>query len=144
MRGAASLVALGLALLALPTSLSAQDRTLYQRLGGYDAIAAVTDDFVGRLVSDPQLGRFFTGHSNDSKARIRQLVVDQLCAATGGPCIYRGRDMKTAHAGLGISEAQWNLAVSHLGATLNKFRVPEREQTELAAALTALKKDIVE
>jgi hemoglobin len=76
--------------------------------------------------------------------RIRQLVVDQLCAATGGHCVYKGRDMKTSHAGLGITEAQWNLAVTHLVATLNKFKVPEREQNELAAALTQLKPDIVE
>lgn len=145
MRGLTSLVALGLALTTLPSqSLSAQERSLYQRLGGYDAIAAVTDDFIGRLVADPQLGRFFTGHSTDSKMRIRQHVVDQLCAATGGPCIYKGRDMKTSHAGLGITEAQWNLGVSHLVATLNKFKVGEKEQNDLAAALTTLKPDIVE
>ena len=145
MRGLASLVALGLALTALPThSLSAQDRSLYQRLGGYDAIAAVTDDFIGRLVADAQLARFFTGHSTDSKMRIRQLVVDQLCAATGGPCVYKGRDMKTSHAGLGITEAQWNVSVAHLVASLNKFKVGEKEQNDLAAALTTLKPDIVE
>ena len=145
MRGLMSLVGLGLALTSLPPqSLSAQERTLYQRLGGYDAIAAVTDDFIGRLVADPQLGRFFAGHSTDSKMRIRQLVVDQLCAATGGPCVYKGRDMKTSHAGLGITEAQWSLSVSHLVATLNKFKVGEREQNDLAAALTTLKPDIVE
>lgn len=145
MRSLATLLAVGLTLTALPShQLSAQERTLYQRLGGYDAIAAVTDDFIGRMVTDPQLGRFFAGHSTDSKMRIRQHVVDQLCAATGGPCVYKGRDMKTSHAGLGITEAQWNLAVSHLVATLNKFKVPEREQNELAAALTQLKPDIVE
>jgi hemoglobin len=145
MRGMLTLVGLGLVFTVLPSrTLSAQDRSLYQRLGGYDAIAAVTDDFIGRLVADPQLGRFFTGHSTDSKMRIRQHVVDQLCAATGGPCIYKGRDMKTSHAGLGITEAQWNLGVTHLVATLNKFKVPEREQNELATALTQLKPDIVE
>ena len=145
MRGLATLVALGLALTAVSShSLSAQERTLYQRLGGYDAIAAVTDDFIGRLVADPQLGPFFTGHSTDSKMRIRELVIDQVCAATGGPCVYKGRDMKTAHAGLGITEAQWNLAVSHLVATLNKLKVGEKEQNDLAAVLTTLKPDIVE
>ena len=144
MRGLTSLVALGLALSTLPSqSLSAQERSLYQRLGGYDAIAAVTDDFIGRLVADPQLTRFFVGHSTDSKVRIRQLVVDQLCAATGGPCVYRGRDMKTSHAGLGITEAQWNVSVAHLVATLNKFKVGEKEQNDLAAALMTLKPDIV-
>jgi hemoglobin len=118
--------------------------SLYKRLGGYDALAAVTDDFLGRLIGDKSLGRFFTGASNASKAHIRQLVVDQLCAATGGPCVYIGRDMKTAHAGLGISEADWAASVNALVATLDKFKVPEREKGEVLAAISGLKKDIVE
>ena len=77
--------------------------SLYKRLGGYDALAAVTDDFVGRLVSDKQLTRFFNGVSTDSRKRIRQLVLDQLCAATGGPCLYIGRSMRASHEGLGIT-----------------------------------------
>src|SRR4051812_40106384 len=81
--------------------------TLYKRLGGYDAVAAVADDFIGRLATDKQLGKFLTGLSTDSKKRLRQLIVDQFCAVTGGPCIYIGRDMKTSHAGLGISESDW-------------------------------------
>jgi len=79
-------------------------KPLYERLGGYDAIAAVADDFIVRLATDEKLGRFFVGHSLDSQKQIRQHLVDQLCQVTGGPCIYRGRDMKTSHAGLGISE----------------------------------------
>ena len=122
----------------------AQNQSLYQRLGGYEAIAAVTDDFITRLATDKQLGRFFVGASDNSKKRIRQLVVDQLCAATGGPCVYLGRDMKTAHAGLGITEDDWNIAVKHLLDTLTKFKVGKREQEELATALTQLKADIVE
>src|SRR6201982_4124928 len=78
-------------------SFAADQPTLYKRLGGYDALAAVTDDFIGRLATDKTVGRFFVGASDNSKMRIRQLVVDQLCAATGGPCLYIGRDMKTAH-----------------------------------------------
>jgi len=120
------------------------EKSLYQRLGGYDAIAAVVDDFVGRLVSDPKLGRFFTGLSNDSKKRVRQLVVDQLCEATGGPCVYIGRDMKTSHAGMGITEEEWNLSVDHLAATLEKFKVPQKEKNEVLGAIANLKKDIVE
>jgi hemoglobin len=118
--------------------------SLYKRLGGYDALAAVTDDFIGRLASDKQLGRFFVGASENSKLRIRQLVLDQLCAATGGPCVYIGRDMKTAHKGLGITENDWETAVKHLVATMNKFNVPQKEQTEVATALSKLKSDIVE
>lgn len=127
------------------SSVAAQNGdSLYKRLGGYDALAAVTDDFIGRLATDKTLGRFFVGASDNSKIRIRQLVLDQLCAATGGPCVYIGRDMKTAHKGLGITEEDWNIAVKHLVATMTKFKVPEREQKEVAGALTTLKADIVE
>src|SRR5437870_1355978 len=78
-----------------------KEDTLYKRLGGYDAIAAVVDDFIGRLVGDKRFEKFFTGFSTDSKKKIRQHLLDQLCAAAGGPCVYMGRDMKTTHAGLG-------------------------------------------
>ncbi len=118
--------------------------SLYQRLGGYDAIAAVTDEFLGRLLSDAQFDRFFAGHSSDSKARIRQLIVDQLCAATGGPCVYTGRDMKTTHTGLGITESDWSRAVEHLSGSLDKFAVPPTEKGELLGAASAMKPDIVE
>jgi hemoglobin len=118
--------------------------TLYKRLGGYDAIAAVTDDFIGRLASDKQLARFFGGVSADSQKKLRQHVVDQLCEATGGPCTYTGRTMKTSHAGLGISESDWQLAVKHLIATLDKFKVPEKEKNELLAIASSLNPDIVE
>ncbi|HKR65919.1 MAG TPA: group 1 truncated hemoglobin [Thermoanaerobaculia bacterium] len=121
-----------------------EKKSLYQRLGGYDAIAAVTDDFIGRLASDKELSKFFAGHSEDSLKRIRQLIVDQLCAATGGPCVYVGRDMKTAHKGMGITEAQWNLAAGHLVETLDKFKVPEAEKNEVLGAVSSFKKDIVE
>jgi hemoglobin len=121
-----------------------QAPSLYKRLGGYDAVAAVTDDFIGRLAGDPQLGRFFVGHSTDSLKRIRQHVVDQLCAATGGPCVYVGRDMKTVHTGLGISGKDWDSAVTMLVATLDKFNVPAKEKDEVLGALSGLRKDIVE
>ncbi len=118
--------------------------TLYKRLGGYDAIAAVSDDFIGRLGADKQLGRFLVGLSTDSQKRLRQLVVDQLCEATGGPCIYIGRSMKTSHAGLGITESDWDLTVKHLVASLDKFKVPEKEKNELLAIASSLKPDIVQ
>ncbi len=120
------------------------EKSLYLRLGGYDAIAAVTDDFLGRLTKDPQFTRFFSGFSTDSVKRIRQLIVDQLCAAAGGPCFYTGRDMKTSHKGLGITEKDWEASANHLVATLNKFNVPEKEKNEVLAFVTSLKKDIVE
>jgi hemoglobin len=119
-------------------------KSLYERLGGYNALAAVVDDFIVRLVSDKQFEKFFVGHSTDSKKRIRQHVLDQFCAATGGPCIYTGRDMKTSHAGLGITEADWDAAQKHLVASLDKFKVPEKEKGEVMAFVATLKKDIVE
>jgi hemoglobin len=118
--------------------------SLYKRLGGYDAIAAVVDDFIVRLMKDPDLGRFFIGHGAESGKRIRQQLVDQLCQATGGPCIYTGRDMKSVHAGLGITNGQWDTMVKLLVQTLDKFSVPERERNELFTALSGLKRDIVE
>ena len=121
-----------------------QPPSLYKRVGGYDALAAVTDDFLGKLAGDPQFAKFFAGHSTDSIKRIRQLIVDQLCAVTGGPCVYTGRDMKTSHAGLGISEADWNTSVKYLVGTLDKFNVPAKEKDEILGAVSTLKKDIVE
>src|SRR5262249_13414197 len=120
----------------------AQD-SLYKRLGGYDALAAVTDDFIGRLATDPKLGRFFVGLSNDSKTRIRQHVIDFLCMNTGGPCKYTGRDMQTAHTGLNITEEDWTISVKALGDTLSKFKVPAREQQEVINAIAPLKSQIV-
>jgi len=118
--------------------------SLYKRLGGYDAIAAVSDDFIARLAGDKQLNRFLVGLSENSKLRFRQLVVDQLCAATGGPCVYIGRDMKTAHKGLGVTQSDWDLTVQLLVASLDKFKVPQKEKDEFLAIASSLKPDIVE
>ena len=124
-------------------ALAEQPESLYKRLGGYDAIAAVVDNFVPRLVKDPMLGKYFV-HSQDTLMHIRQLAVDQICAATGGPCVYIGRDMKTAHKGLGISAAEWDVAVKHLVATLDQFKVPAKEKDELVTIVGTLRADIVE
>ncbi|HEX4522147.1 MAG TPA: group 1 truncated hemoglobin [Casimicrobiaceae bacterium] len=137
--------AAGLLALAIWVPADAQQApTLYKRLGGYDALAAVTDDFLGRLATDQQFSKFFVGHSADSIKRIRQLIVDQLCAATGGPCVYTGRDMKTAHAGLGITDKDWDASVRLLVATLDKLSVPAKEKDEVLGAVGGLKKDIVD
>ena len=137
-------VALALAAPAFAQQPAPQAPTLYKRLGGYDAMAAVTDDFLRRLTADLSFARFFSGHSTDSLKKIRQLIVDQLCAATGGPCVYIGRDMKTAHAGLGISEKDWDTSVRYLTATLDELSVPAKEKSEVLAAISGLEKDIVE
>ena len=135
---------LPIALLVILTNQSHAQESLYKRLGGYDAIAAVTDDFIGRLVGNKDLTRFFTGASDDSKKKIRQHIVDFLCYGTGGPCIYMGRSMKDSHKGLKISENDWTITAGLLVETLNKFKVPQREQNELLAIVVSLKKDIVE
>ena len=122
----------------------AAEKSLYVRLGGYDAIAAATDDLLGRLTSDPQLGVYWKGHSKDSMRRDRQLVVDFLCEALGGPTFYRGRDMKTSHEGLGISESDWQVCVKHTVATLDALGVQGKEREEFLAAAASLKGDIVE
>ena len=130
--------------LAAPMPQAAQAQpTLYKQLGGYDAISAVTQDFLDRLAKDPLLGKFFVGHNTESLQRIRQHIVDFLCNATGGPCLYTGRDMKTAHTGLHITDAEWNAAAQDLVQTLDKFKVPEQQKTEVLNSITALKSQIV-
>jgi len=119
------------------------DRSLYQRLGGYDVIAAVIDDLFARLREDPRFARF-TVRSLDSHHRARQLLVDQICALAGGPCIYIGRDMKTSHVGLGITEEEWDLNLRHTAAALKKNGVPEPEQKEFLSLFAQYKRDIVE
>lgn len=138
------LLALGVLIARERTSAQAKtEASLYKRLGGYDAIAAVVDDFIPRIATDPQLAKFFGGHAIDTKKRLRQLVVEDLCEAAGGPCFYTGRSMKVAHAGLGITDSDWQVAVNHLVATLDKFKVKQKEKDELLAIASSLKADIV-
>jgi hemoglobin len=120
------------------------EETLYRRLGGYDVIAAVIDDFLSRFGEDPRLARFTGGRSLDSRQRTRQLIVEQICALAGGPCVYTGRDMKTTHAGLGITDAEWQANMQHASACLEKYGVPPREKEEFLAIFQAQKGDIVE
>jgi hemoglobin len=121
-----------------------QTKSLYERLGGYDAIAAVTDDLLARLLNDPQLGVFWKGHSENSLRRDRQLVVNYMCEAAGGPVFYTGRDMQASHKGLGISASDWEVFMRHAAASLEKFNVPATERSEVLAFLTSLQGDIVE
>ena len=151
----AALVILALAAgLALPASnfAGAQEpgaaapapATLYRRLGGYDSLAVLTDDFIGRLAKDRSLSRFFPASSAESMGRFRQHLLDQLCAASGGPCLYVGRDMRSAHKGLGIGEADWAATVGHLIASLDRRGIAPKEKDEVLAIVAGLKKGIVE
>ena len=121
-----------------------QAATLYARLGGYDAIAAVTDDLLPRLMSDPLLARFWQNRAADSVRREKQLLIDFLCASAGGPLYYTGRDMPTSHKGMGITVRDWDSFIGHARATLDKFGVPARERGEVLGFIDSLKADIVE
>jgi len=121
-----------------------QTKSLYERLGGYDVIAAVTDDLLARLLNDPQLGVFWKGHSENSLRRDRQLVVNFMCEAAGGPVFYTGRDMQTSHIGLGINASDWEIFMRHAAATLEEFAVPATERDEVLAFLSSLQGDVVE
>jgi hemoglobin len=117
------------------------DKSLYDRLGGKDAISAVVDDFVGRVAADNRINGFF------AKANIPRLktgLVNQICQASGGPCTYTGPDMKTAHRGMGIINAAFDALVGDLVASLDKFKVGDREKQELLSVLGPMRKDIVE
>lgn len=118
--------------------------SLYQRLGGYDVIAAVVDDLFQMLRSDPRFSRFGMGRSLDSHQRARQLLVDQICHLAGGPCFYIGRDMKTSHMGLGISESEWEINLEYTRQALRKHNVGGREMDEFVALFQQYKADIVE
>ncbi len=115
-------------------------KSLYDRLGGKPAIQAVVDDFIGNVAADPRINVFF---ANANIPRLNSMLVNQICEATGGPCKYTGRDMKSAHAGMGVTDAHFNALVDDLVKSLNRFNVPEKEKNELLAALASMKGDIV-
>jgi hemoglobin len=117
------------------------DKSLYDRLGGKPAITAVVDDFVGRVAADSRINGKF---ANTDISRLKMLLVEQICQASGGPCTYSGRSMKATHVGMGVSSADFDALVGDLVGTLNKFKVPEREKSELLGALGPMKGDIVE
>ncbi|WHZ14245.1 MAG: group 1 truncated hemoglobin [Nitrospira sp.] len=119
-------------------------KTLYERLGGYDAITAVTNDLLPRLQADPQLARFWQHRGEDGVKREKQLLIDFLCSSSGGPMYYTGRDMKLSHKGMHISERDWSAFLGHLHATLEAFHVPQAERDEVVAFVQSTKPDIVE
>jgi hemoglobin len=114
--------------------------SLYTRLGGYPAVSAVVDDFIGNVAADKRINAFFAHTDIPS---FRQKLIDFICVGTGGPCVYTGRDMKMAHAGMGVKSKHFNALVQDLGKTLKKFKVPAHEQMELVAILGPMKGDIV-
>jgi hemoglobin len=114
--------------------------TLYERLGGYGAIQAVVDQMIANIAADHRINKYF---AHADIRRLRHMLADQICSATGGGCFYGSKDMKTAHAGMHIKSRDFNALVQDLGMALAKYKVPGKEQHELVAILAPLKGDIV-
>ena len=115
-------------------------KSLYDRLGGKPAITSVVDDFVGNVAGDGRINQRF---ANANIPRLKTMLVDQICEATGGPCKYTGKTMKAAHKGMGITDTDFNALVEDLVKALDKFNVGTTEKNELLGALGGLKGDIV-
>jgi hemoglobin len=127
------------------SSKSSKKKTLYSRLGGKKAITDVVDEFINIVGADNRINKFFADTVKDP-ARLQALkdnLVAQICSATGGSCKYKGKDMKTAHKGMGVTDADFTALVEDLIAALNKFNVPKAEQDELIGLLAPMKGDIV-
>ena len=125
-------------------SQAAEDKSLYERLGGYDAVSAVVDDFAGKLFNDPVVGARFFGMSEDSRQGFRQKNKNLVCKVTGGPCKIISRSAAKTHGGLGIKASEFAIVAQHLVDTLNKFNVPQKEHDELMVIIASLRPDIVE
>jgi len=128
------------ALVSLAGCATAPSQSLYQRLGGQSAVVAVVDDFVGNVAADARINKRF---ASTNIPRLKQMLVEQICAGTGGPCKYTGLDMKTAHRDMNITEAEFNALVEDLVKSLDKFKVPAKEKGELLGILGPMKGDIV-
>ena len=118
--------------------------SLYHRLGGYDAIAAVADDLLPRLMGDPLLARFWQNRPADSIRREKQLLIDFLCQNAGGPVYYVDRDMTTSHRGMGITPDDWLAFLGHTRATLERFELADRERDDVLAFIESVKDEIVD
>ena len=127
-----------------PAKGNGPESSLYRRIGGYDVIAAAIDGMLMRLRTDPQFARFAMGRSEDSHRRARQFLVDQLCALAGGPCFYTGRDMKTSHKGLGITESDWQVNMKYMRDSMAELNIPQQEQDDVISLWTGYKSEIVE
>lgn len=120
------------------------EKSLFDRLGGYDGISTFAGNLLPRLAGDAQLGRFWANRSDDGIAREKQLLVDFLCSNAGGPLYYTGRDMLLSHKGMKISESDWSTFLGHAGDTLATLEVPQQECDDVVAFVLGLKDDIVE
>lgn len=115
--------------------------SLYDGLGGKDAITAVVDDFVAGCAADSRINAKF---AKSDIARLKAMLVDQVCEATAGPCTYMGRDMRETHKGMGVTTGEFDALVEDLVSTLDRFSVPPPEREELLGLLGPMKTDVVE
>ena len=120
------------------------NKSLYERLGGYDAIRPVVKNLFPRLQAYAVLGRFWQNRGADGIEREKQLLVDFLCAQAGGPMYYTGRDMVLSHRGMKVSERDWTTFIAHLNATLDAFNVPQAERADVVAFIQSTRAEIVE
>jgi hemoglobin len=120
------------------------EASLYERIGGYDVIAAVIDDLFALMRGDSRFARFGVGRSLDSRRRAQQLTVDLICSASGGPCYYTGRDMRTSHAGLQINESEWEASIEMTRKALKNHSVGLQEQSEFLGLFEQYRNDIVD
>jgi hemoglobin len=120
------------------------EKSLYQRLGGYDVIAAFVTDYINRIRADPQFARFGTSRGADKKKRDLQLNIDYMCKVTGGTNYYLGRDMKTTHAGLGITVKEWEANMRYMTEALERYDIPSKEKKEVLSIVENMRRDIVE
>lgn len=118
--------------------------TLYDRLGGYDAIAAVAENIFKRVRVDAQIGRFWANRGEDGIQREKQLLIDYLSHNAGGPVYYTGRDMKLAHAGMSVDQADWDALMGHIRGALGDFDVPEAEIEQVMSFVESSHDDVVE
>lgn len=134
-----------LVLVTFATLSAAKEKTLYDNLGKKKGITAVVDDFVGRVAADSRINSYFKATAADPKrmAMFKANLVDQICQASGGPCKYTGKNMKDAHAGMGITDADFNALVEDLVAALDKFKVAPADKNTLLGVLGPMKSDIV-
>lgn len=126
------------------TAAAPQQASLYDRLGGYGAIAAVVDDLFPRLAGDKKLGRFWQHRGEDGIAREKQFLINFIVAKSGGPLYYKGREMQALHRGMRIDEQDWRILNRALKQTLDKFHVAAAEQRDVFAFIESTKSAIVE
>ena len=127
-------------------SVVAQEKSLYERLGGVKPISLVVDDFIDRLVANEVLNAnpmIKAGRQHSPDAYLKFQVTNLVCQVTGGPCVYTGLGMKESHAHMNITENEWQVMRDEFKKTLDKFQVPEKEQKELFEIIESTKKDIV-